>query len=53
MEFDPDNTSYLNSPIPLELTNDVVLNSADTKSHQFMIGYSKTIKCENGFLTVS
>jgi len=52
IDFDPNDTSYLNSPIPLELSNDVVLNSADTKSHHFMIGYRKTIKCENGFLTV-
>lgn len=52
MDFDPDDTSYLNSTIPLELTNDVVLNSADTKSHHFMIGYRKTIKSENGILSV-
>ncbi len=51
MDFDPDE-SYLNSPIPLELTNDVVLPSADTKSHHFMIGYRKTIKSENGILSI-
>ena len=52
MDFDPDDTSYLNSTIPLELTNDVILNSADTKSHHFMIGYRKTIRSQNGILSV-
>jgi hypothetical protein len=51
-DFDPNNTSYLSTEIPLELTNDVVLDGADTKSHQFVIGYKKTIKSENGFLSV-
>jgi hypothetical protein len=51
-DFNPDDTSYLNSPIPLELTNDVILSTADTKSHQFMIGYRKTIKSENGILSI-
>ena len=51
-DFDPNNTSYINSEIPLELTNDVVLDGIDTKSHQFIIGYRKTIKSENGFLSV-
>jgi hypothetical protein len=51
-DFDPNNTTYLNSTIPLELTNDIVLASADTKSHHIMIGYRKTIKSENGFMSV-
>lgn len=51
-DFDPNDTSCLNSTIPLELTNDVILASADTKSHHFMIGYRKTIKSEDGFMSV-
>ena len=51
-DFDPNNTSYLSTEIPLELTNDIVLDAADTKSHQFVIGYKKTIKSEDGFLSV-
>lgn len=51
-EFDPNDTSYISTDIPLELTNDVVLDRSASKQHQFMIGYKKTIKCENGFLSV-
>jgi hypothetical protein len=51
-EFDPNDTSYLSTEIPLELTNDVVLDRSANKQHQFVIGYKKTIKCENGLLSV-
>lgn len=51
-DFDPNDTSYLESDIPLELTNDVVISSSVTKQHQFVIGYRKTLKSENGFLSV-
>lgn len=51
-DFDPNDTSYLNSDIPLELTNDVNLASSGTRQHQFVIGYRKTIKSENGLLSV-
>ena len=51
-DFDPNDTSYLNSDIPLELTNDINHIGLVTKQHQFVIGYKKTIKSENGFLSV-
>ena len=51
-DFDPNDTSYLNSEIPLELTNDVILASSGNKQHQFVIGYKKIIKSENGLLSV-
>ena len=51
-DFDPNNTTYLSTEIPLELSNDVVLDGSDTKSHQFIIGYKKIIKSENGLLSV-
>lgn len=51
-DWDANDTTYLSTEIPLELTNDVVLSVADLKQHQFVIGYKKTIKSENGLLSV-